>query len=196
MRQYYDFAAGKWQPEDFEYVYSPVCRTYPRCHQWPEAIGNGTCDEGDGFEYISMVTKATYPRAIRIRTTCEFASFGAPLIVISGDIQQDPSAGVLRYGLHHEFVLYEGGCNIWRIVPWPERTERPIYTIKAAYIQKPVPAGQRAELTVEVRERQIQAFLNGESCGHFTPELPEQLHVGITACEGINRFYDLTIESL
>lgn len=195
MKMNHNFAAGKWDASDFEYVYSPICTEYPKFTQLPDCIANQHTADGTGFQYISMVTKKTFSPNIRIRTVCEFDAYGAPLIVISGDLRRGGD-GVLRYGLHHEFVAFEEGCNVWRIVPWPARTQTPIYPIKAAFFRTPVPAGQPVELVVEVRETQISASINGVSCAHFTPELAPQLHVGITACEGINRFRCLEIETL
>lgn len=191
----YNFSDGNWNKDDFIYAYSPRCGEFPKYTQEENCIANRQCSGKAGFEYVSMITKKAYPCNVRIKATCSFES-GAPAIVVSNDIRKDEKYGVNRYGLHHEFVVYEGGCNIWRIVPWPERTERPAYAIRACFVNTPIEKNKKTELIVEIRDNLIAASVNGLSCQHPTPEISEVIHIGMTAAEGINRFYDLTIEEI
>ena len=88
MIKKYDFSQNNWCNDDFLYVYSPRCREFPKFTQEENCIANRPCDGKEEFEYVSMITRKTYPRNVRIRATCSFES-GAPVIVISNDIRKD-----------------------------------------------------------------------------------------------------------
>lgn len=193
MIRNYSFGKEKDSLNDFFYVYSPICNKFPVFKTESDCIKNAVGEAENDYEYISILTKERYPRGTKITTTCSFESFGAPLIVVSDDIKFDGE--VNRYGHHFEAVAYEEGCNLWRIVPWPERTRRPIYTVRAFYLPQAVASNSKIKLSVEIGDTTVNVTLNGESFVYETPEIPEKFHVGITACEGINRFYDLSIDT-
>ena len=50
------------------------------------------------------------------------------------------------------------------------------------------------ELEVEIIKDYIQFAVNGVSIKLRTEDIPERFYVGVTACEGIVRLYDLRIE--
>lgn len=194
MIKEYDFSKGKWNTDDFMYVYSPVCSEYQKFTQDDDGIRNiYDYDNKDfGHGYVSMVTKEKYKRNIKLSAECSFVKFGAPLIVVSNDIYKD--GDILRYDFHYEFVAYEGGCNMWRITHWPERKERPIFTMKPGYVDVPVEAGSKALIEAVIGDTTFDVSINGHSFHHESPEIPESFHVGITACEGENKFYNFKIE--
>lgn len=100
--------------------------------------------------------------------------------------------GQWSYGLHFEVVTYEGGCNVWRIVP--ADTSRGIATLALAKIPFSLPAGEKIRLEVETGEGILKIRVNDQPFQAPCEELPRQVHAGITACEGINRFYSFSIE--
>lgn len=192
----YDFSKGKWNTDDFMYVYSPVCNEYQKFTQDSDGIKNiyDYTKDDFGHGYVSIVTKKKYNRRVKISALCSFEKFGAPLIVVSDDIRKD--GDILRYGFHYEFVAYEGGGNMWRITPWPEREERPIFTMKAGYTEFPIDAGSKVIIEAIIGDTTFDISVNGHSFHHESPEIPEQFHIGITACEGNNKFYNLKIEEI
>ena len=188
----YDFTK-EWIARDFDYVYSPNSKSYPVFKQEKDCIVNRFDTGLNDYEYISILTKQKQKEGVTVSTKCSFDSYGAPLIVFSDDVI-DCEDGRKRYRLHFEVVAFEEGCNVWHIVPFPERTERPIKPTLIGKARFPVADGSKIELSTKIEKGKITVTVNGESFTVTHPEIPGECHVGITACEGINRFYSLCIE--
>ena len=179
--------------KDFMYVFSPNSKSFvPFTFENGQAI-NRYDEKLKDYEYVSIVTKEKYTDGVKISTKCSFDSFGAPLIVLSDDISVDEN-GRNKYGLHFEVVAYENGCNVWHIVPFPERTERPIKPTKIAFSTFSIPEKCEIDMSVTVQDGKIYIDINGEKLIAESPDLPKEFHIGITACEGINCFSSVTIE--
>ena len=191
MKKDYLFKAGGFNSSDFKYVYSPICKEFAEFEQEDNCIVNRH-GEQFGYEYISIVTNETYRSGTTITTTCDFEKFGAPLIVISGDINKDEN-GYNRYGTHFEVVAYEEGMNVWHIDAYPERIERPVKTALIASARFKIEAGRKICISLKVCDNALIATVNGVEVKVEHPAVPEEFHAGITACEGINRFYDFSI---
>ncbi len=190
MSDQFHFAPGRWDPAAFAYVYSPLCRRFPRFHQAEDGIENRPEAESGRFEYISMVTKKRYPAGTILRTRCRFAHYGAPLIVLTDDIRREADAPA-RYGLHFEIVAYEGGVNVWRLIP--EGTS--VRPENIARLHFPVTEGEPHTLTVRTLPEALAVSLDPSAADGSvytvpTAGLPRQFHAGVTACEGIDRFFD------
>lgn len=190
MKKEYIFKRNGWQKDEFEYVYSPVCKTFNEFIQEDDHIRNLAID-GD-FEYISMISKARYTAGTKIYLKCSFDTFGAPIIVLTDDIFSDGERK--RYGLHFEVVAYENGFNVWRIVPAPEKIERPINAVKILAEQFEIKDDSIAEITLKVEEKRFIIDVNGVKGIVEHEDIPESFLVGFTACEGINRLYEFSIE--
>ena len=193
MKKEYLLHSEKSIEQDFDYVFSPCSKTFvPFTFENGQAV-NRYDENIKDYEYISIVTKQKYTDGVTIKTKCSFDKFGAPLIVLSDDISPDEQ-GRNRYGLHFEVVAYENGCNVWHIVPFPERKERPIKATKIAFSTFSIPEKSEIDLSVTVRNGKLEIEINGEKLTAESPDLPKEFHIGITACEGINRFSSITIE--
>ena len=184
----YRFCEGGWDRSAFLPVWSTACKVRKEFLQEVDCIKNFS-EEGE-FCYTSMVTEKRYPIRTKFRTECAFESFGAPLIVLTDDLRKKD--GQWSYGLHFEVVTYEGGCTVWRIVP--ADTSRGIATLALAKIPFSLPAGEKIRLEVETGEGILKIRVNDQPFQVLCEELPWQVHAGITACEGINRFYSFSIE--
>lgn len=184
----YRFCEGGWDRSAFLPAWSTACKVRKEFLQEVDCIKNFS-EEGE-FCYTSMVTGKRYPIGTKFRTECAFESFGAPLIVLTDDLRKKD--GQWSYGLHFEVVTYEGGCNVWRIVP--ADTSRGIATLALAKIPFSLPAGEKIRLEVETGEGILKIRVNDQPFQVPCEELPRQVHAGITACEGINRFYSFSIE--
>ena len=184
-----EFKKGMWE-ENFTYANSFRWIDMPEFVQEEDHVHNRKIsEERFGYDNISLMTRETYGFGTKVSTTCSFDNFGAPLIVIAEDMLMCDD-GKLRYGDYFEVVLYESGVNVWRMhmdenhkVTWH----------KALGVEFPVTAGEKHELSVTVKEN----YLVVETCGQKmilrTYDLPGRFHLGIDACEGINRFYDFEI---
>ena len=194
MKKEYFLSSPEAIEKDFMYVFSPASRSFvPFTFENGQAI-NRYDESIKDYEYISIVTKEKYTDGVTFRTKCSFDSFGAPLIVLSDDISIDES-GRSKYGLHFEVVAYEKGCNVWHIVPFPERVERPIKAEKIAFSNFVITEKSEIDLSVTIKDGKICVEINGERLVAESPDIPKEFHIGITACGGINRFSAVTIEN-
>lgn len=179
--------------QDFEYVYSPACKEYKIFQREPDCFVNERSKTLNDYDYVSLLSKRRYEKGVKAVTHCSFEKMGAPLIVFSDDVSL--KNGRKMYGVHFEVVAYEEGCNIWYI--YPDETARLGRTsVLIASSKFKIENGSRIEISVEVRNKKIIACVNEMNLEVEHPEIPESCRIGITACEGINRFYDFEVEEL
>ena len=182
--------------DDFFYV-SSLNPTFKKTdHKFEisdNCILNSYNEEISDYDYISILTKKKYKNGAKISTHCDFKGYGAPIIVISDDVRAYEN-GDKYYGLHFEVVAYSLGCNIWQIIPLPEGSKEPIENRKIANLPFEIGQEEPVSLTIEVCGHTIKVTLNGRELLAESPDIPDSFHVGLTACEGINKFYDMTIE--
>ena len=101
MKKEYILHSKKSIENDFDYVFSPCSKTFvPFTFEDGQAVNRYDENIRD-YEYISIVTKEKYSDGVTIKTECSFDKYGAPLIVLTDDIQPDEQ-GKNRYGLHFE----------------------------------------------------------------------------------------------
>ena len=130
-----------------------------------------------------------------METECLFEKFGAPIIVFTDDLRVDEN-GHSIYDKHFEVVAYEDGINIWHIVPCPEKVEYPVDPTLLASKKFSIDANSLIQMKVVIEKDCIKAWVNGEYLEVPVDDLPQDTFwVGITACEGINRFYNLIVEN-
>ena len=99
----------------------------------------------------------------------------------------------MQYGLHFEVVAWERGCNVWHIIPYPERTERPIMPTKILAQSFTIKPDELIDMRVRVEHGRIDIEINGNSFSVENPDIPDSFYIGYTACEGINKLYDMEI---
>lgn len=194
----YNFNGKDSHLENFFYAYGPVAKAHKQFTQLEDCLANfvpGDAGHDDifAYDYISMVTKEKYGNGVRFSTKCNFVKFGAPLLVFCNDFITDTDSTPI-YQEHYEVVAYEDGCNVWRVLPCPERVERPIDATLLGALEFHINPNELIDISFEVQGKQILAEVNGHkiTCEH--PDVPDEFHVGITACEGHNRFFDFRIE--
>ncbi len=197
MKKEYDFSKDNSWQEDFMYVYSPIVKSYPVFEKQKDCLANRFDNDLNEYEYISIITKDTYKKA-SLSVKCNFNKYGAPLIVFGNDIKEavgKDGTKHLFYGVHYEVVAWEQGCNIWYIVPFPERKEHPVKPTKILAQSFKIENEAPIEMTVEVCNGIIIAEINGNRFSVSHPQTPQQFHIGYTACEGINKLYGMTLEA-
>lgn len=194
----YNFNAKESNLEDFMYAYGPSANGRKKFTQLEDCIANFTPGESGhddifAYDYISMITKKKYKNGVKFSTKCNFVKFGAPLLVFCNDFITEPD-GTPIYQLHYEVVAYEKGINIWHILPFPEKTERPIKPTLIGKLEFDIAPDEIVDIRVEVKGKTITADIGGHivSCEH--PDIPDEFHIGVTACEGHNRFFDFIVE--
>lgn len=187
---------GSWE-DQLLHVFSERFESKPRFMQEPDCICNapdpewvtGEAEGRDGYQHITLMTKEPVPVGTTVTTECSFHKFGAPLIVLAKDLIPDAD-GDLRYGDYYEAVLYENGLNIWRLY----RKDGTVKWHKLVGVTFPVSEGERHTLSVTIREKVLSVKCLDTTVDLHVDDLPDALYAGITACEGINRFWSFSAE--
>ena len=192
MREKYIFNNEFNLEDKFVYVSSPASKSKKKFVQKENCIENTYNEEIKDFDYISIIAKEKYNDGVTISVKCSFDTFGAPLIVLTDDYKSLED-GSYQYGLHFEVVAYENGCNVWHIVPGKEE-KNPIDVTKVNAIEFPIEDKSIIDMEVTIRDKKMFIRVNDQSFVAEHEEIPNQMHVGITACEGINQFYEFEVE--
>lgn len=186
--------------QEFFYAWSPQSKTHVKFTMGDGYIVNKETPLPEGqqrtygdHEHISLLTKQTYGVGSTITVECDFNVFGAPLLVLTNELIT--INGVQSYDRHIEVVAYENGINVWDIKYAPDKPERNfIAPIKIAFKKFKIQNEERIFITAKILEDGLLVTVNGESLKVEIENMPQQAYVGLTACEGINRFYSLEIE--
>ena len=184
-----NFASGEWKTEEFRYVYSPKFAPTPKFQQDRDCIVNKGDFSKNEFDYVSILTEDKFSTGVTIETTCSFEGYGAPLIVISDDVYKGQN-DEWYYGKHFEIVLYQGGINVWRL----DLNQGIMKTENLIRYRFPVTTRNYHTLRVKVLEGALDITMEDASILLKVDGLPSEFRVGLTACEGINRFYTLGIK--
>lgn len=190
MTQHFDFGSGRLDLEALTYAYPVIHAETPRFILREGWVENAPCPQlHQKFDLVSLLTRRTYGPGTRLSTTCSFDAFGAPLLVITPQLRTDRE-GELRYTDYYEIVLWESGINIWEL-----HTQGDKHSIRSILRAPfPVSAGQFHSFTAELGADYLQVTVDGGTpiCLHLP--LWEHFHLGVCACEGINRFAGMTLE--
>lgn len=185
-----DFSRGAWDTDDMTYAYSYRFEETPVFVQCDDCVQNQRNSEARyGFDNISLMSRKAYAPGARISTRCSFEGDGAPLIVIADKMFLDPR-GVVRYGEYMEVVLYQNGVNVWRM--WMK--DGKVTWKKLMSVEFPVTHGDIHQLTTEITGDRLNIEADGRKMSVLIDPMYHSFHLGINACEGINRFYDMVIE--
>ncbi len=193
----YKFNEAERDLSDFNYAYSFLPKEHKEFDFREDCIANYKEGHPEEFDYVSIITKKKYTAGVTFRAKCSFEKFGAPLIVFTDDVSPDEK-GTLIYGLHFEAVAWEGGCNVWHVAPTPG-AEHPIKSSLISFAGFPIEPNEVSEISVTVKKQngrpcRLTVEINGHVFGCENADIPEEFHIGITACEGANKFYEFTIE--
>ncbi|MBR3601378.1 MAG: hypothetical protein IKL49_03535 [Lachnospiraceae bacterium] len=178
--------------DKFIYVSSPASKSKNKFIQKEDCIENGYNEKIKDYDYISIITKEKYKDGVTVRVKCSFDKFGAPLIVFTDDCKQLED-GSFQYGLHFEVVAYENGCNVWHIVPGKE-DKNPIDVTKVDAVEFFIEDKSIVDMEVTIKEKKLYIRVNDKKFVAEHEDISNQMHVGITACEGINHFYEFEVD--
>ena len=178
--------------DKFIYVSSPASKSKKKFIQRKEYVENSYNDEIKDYDYISIITKEKYEDGVNVKVKCSFEKFGAPLIVFTDDYIQLED-GSYQYGLHFEVVAYENGCNVWHIVPGQDE-KNPIDVTKVNSMEFPIDDKSVIDMEVTIKEKKLFIRVNDQTFIAEHEDIPKQMHVGITACEGVNQFYEIEVK--
>lgn len=188
----FDFKDGI-DSEEFFYCYSPQAKSCGVFVQEADCIRNCYNAEVGDYEYTTLMLREKLGVGRRIVTECDFEKRGAPLIVISNVLFE--KNGHPYYGEHFEAVAFEEGCNVWHNrLPSDPNSQASLEVEKIHFEDIPTPNRSRVRLSVEFGNGEMTVEMNGRRFTVTDESMPTEFWFGITACEGINRFYNLTVE--
>ena len=198
-----DFSAGGWDPADWINVKSP---RWPHKGLWQQeedhirnqvpadASEQEMLNKRAGETYSSMLWKEKLRGCKRINISCElsFDHRMAPLLVIAPDYGTDAES-YPEYRQHWEVVLYDKGLNLCH----HSYSDGKASWDKAAAILCDFPAKERIDLQVNInlagKVPMLEVRAQGKNLSYAELQLPKDFYVGLTGCEGINRFYNFKV---
>lgn len=201
------FAKDGWKKEDWINVKSPRWDHFGGWVQDNGCIRNecpAGADEKEiqgkraGETYSSMLYSNKVAGNVTVSATMDFLYRMAPLIVIAPEFGKDNKERN-EYREHYEIVLYDEGVNIWHHY---YENGKPFWK-QTAYSTFPLEKKRKHTLAVNIKKVKGAGVVNGKMLtvtvdgkhefGYFDDPFPDEFYVGLTGCEGVNRFYDFEI---
>lgn len=190
------FVAGGWNQADWLRVKSPMAEHFGDWFQQKDCITNevpkgivpGEFQGNFEDTYSSMVYKEKVTGNVTITSTMAFTCKMAPLIVLAPNVRKN-AKGQKEYAEHFEVVIFNEGVNIWRY----SVTGGKLAFRKAAFANFPLQKDTKYVLEVKKTDKTLTVSIAGHTFGYLDDALPDSFYVGITGCEGLNRFYDFTV---
>lgn len=155
----------------------------------------------NGFEYINIFTKEKFTYGTTISSTMSFEEYGAPMITFCNHFDIDKFNNY-RMNNYFEIVLYENGINIWylylddNVCKWIKLAS---YNFNVSKIDKHI-------LTVTILKDHLKigvddklfclklSEINNLDIPNNVKIFPNDFHIGVGACEQINKIFDITIK--
>jgi hypothetical protein len=189
------FSKGGWSDADWMLVKSPSWDYFgswvqERDHIRNATVGTSAKEIEATNSYTSMVLTHKVGGAVEISSTMSFDFRWAPLIVIADELSKSKD-GKPEYRKHTEIVLYNEGLNIWQ---HSCNDGKPSY-IRLAWSKLKFLPKHRYDLRVAISGKVMTVTVGGHELGCTNLDLPDDFYVGITGCEGINRFYDFKVHA-
>jgi hypothetical protein len=126
---------------------------------------------------------------MRGSSTMSFDYRMAPLLVFADDLGTSKD-GAPEYRRHSEVVLYDEGINIWQHYYDGEPS-----FVRLAWARIEFEPGHKYTLNVSIRGKEMTVTVDGHEMGCTNVDLPGSFFVGISGCEGVNRFYDFRVHA-
>lgn len=190
---YVSFTDKSWQISKLTYAYTNRFHETPvltQCDGWVQNSENPSgCDQKYG--YVSVVTKEKITAPVKIVTRFSFSGLAAPLITMVKDVTADDN-GVLRYNDYKEIVVWKNGINVWDL--WNDNSK--INYHKLLGMEFNVTQDEIHTLEAIIQEDSFTFSLDGVTTTLSVDKMYPSFHLGITACEGICKFYDMEIGEL
>lgn len=191
------FTPDGWKPDEWILVKSPRMEHVGKWVQKEDRIQNdvpaGVSPEDlqgkrANETYTSMVYAKPFTNDMRVAVSLAFSYRMAPLLVLAPELGAD-AAGRPEYREHFEVCVYNEGVNVWH---HSFANGKPSYK-KAAYVNFPLKPNTRYTLEVEIKGKLMSVKIDGHTFGYTDESMPAKFYAGITGCEGMNAFYDMSV---
>ena len=193
------FTPGNWEQEGLELAYSWRFEELPEFVQEADCIRNsaslpGSCQNG-GYDYMGLMLPETYGAGTKLTVRCSFAATeggsGAPMLTIADRCEVDEN-GVLRTLDYYEVVIWHRGMNLWRL----HTEDRQVHHYLVAGLSFPLKMDTMHTLSAELKDNRMMISVDDQMADLFVSDMPEQYRIGYTACEGICKLFDMTVEEV
>ncbi|MCY2990120.1 MAG: hypothetical protein NTY19_19940 [Planctomycetota bacterium] len=191
------FTPGNWDRSDWVRVKYPQGEHFGDWVQQDNCITNqvpegATPEELEGKRAAeacsSMVYKEKLTGNITIASTMAFAHKMAPLILLTPGLSGN-AKGQKECAERFEIVIFNEGVNVWR----HSLKDGKLTYRKAAFASFHLEKDTPHRLEVKKTGKTLTVSVAGHSFGYIDDALPDACYVGLTGCEGLNRFYDFKI---
>ncbi len=197
-----NFTGGQWDMADFLIVKSARFPMKGSFLQMSDHIVNRvpsglteqqllSCHEA----YCALVTKNKFSGNVTVSSRMSFDHRMAPLIVIAPELGRSEDGQYPEFRDHYEIVLFDQGINVWhhRYINGKPSWYKLAY-IQTAFAPKTI-YDLQVTLTHTAKGPQLTVKCDGNEFGCAMPQefTAKEYHLGIIACEGVNRFYDFRI---
>ena len=192
------FAEGAWDSVEWWLVRSPRWDGEGEWVQEHDHLRNRVPDRwspeemieggpGAGETYASMLYRRPLTGEFHAVARMSFDHRMAPLIVLAAE---PATVGSFReYRDHCEIVLFDEGVNVW-VHGFSDQGPHWALT---AYWRFPLAPMVKHHLHVHRVGHQLNLSVDNQEFSCHVAALPEILYAGITACEGVNRFFDFNL---
>jgi len=191
------FTRDGWNPADWQMVRRPDWDHYGKWKQGPDYLENVTPEGATPAEleartdtHTSMVYRTPLRGDFTAASTMAFQYHMAPLITIAPSLADSPRPTHQQYQESYEVVLWNEGINVWH--QWLQ--EGKVQWELIAYAKFPLQASMRYTLKVRKHGQTLEFTVGEHTFGVLLHKPWEQCYVGITGCEGSNRFYDFSLQ--
>ena len=189
---YYCFADDKWKDElvmaySFRFTEAPVFKQKADCIT--TAVNS---EHSEGFDNISLLCPDIYNAGVKVSLKCAFEGVGCPEIIFVKK-PEECDDGIVRYGECFEIVLWKNVFNVWR--HFMDESYK-CFWHKRLGLTIPISEGKIHVLKAEVVKDGIIFEVDDVKAELRTEDMFKDFHVGVTACEGIVRLYELTIDNV
>lgn len=179
---------GSWEQTLID-AYPRRFDSYPAFLQAADHLYSGLDDANPcGYANISLFFPEPCADGTELTASFRFEGEAAPLIVLANAMEPD-AAGRLRYGDYIEVVVWKNGMNVWQ--HWFDGGQP--HWHKLCGLTYPVDGSDMQTLSVRRMGSRLLVRHGAVDLSLLVPALPDTLYYGIDACEGICRFYRLTL---
>lgn len=194
------FAKDAWNKADWLEIRTPYSKMHGVWEQNGDNISNKILPEGtiiienksekEYEDFATMLYKQKLSGDVEVSSTMSWDEKQAPLIVFAEEPQKAEAS--LPFSRNYvEVVLYYKGINVWE---HSYKDGKQGYK-RLAWIESPFNAKTKYKLEIKIKGQELFIRVGDKTLGCLAEGLPKEFYAGITACEGVNRFYDFSIKS-
>ena len=180
------FSDHGWNADDWMFVRRS---DYNSTDAWVQKADHIENADAASNSFTSMVLKKKWHGDFHISAGMAFTDRMAPEVSLASNLGID-AQGRPEYEKRMEVVLFDQGINVWLL----DKVNGKTTWIKTAYAQFPLQKNTPYQLQVTRKGKQLTIAVGDHIFGYYEASLPDDLYVGVTACEGINRLYNFSIK--